>query len=277
MSMPDPILPPELTIDPPMSEPELDTLLGWIDYNASEADVEPASFAADVVMGASDTGDDPRVPEGARWRIRSTDEAEWAMRHLAQAQANIDAIEEQRKAYVERITTWSENALRSPRRDVAFFGGHLSAFALERRAQNERNATLSLPSGTVKTARSKPKAVIVDEKAVVGWAATHLTSTAYDEAVNSKPLVSKLTPLVRLAERETGRTVIELSCGCGLVVTDAEALDGVVCPVNPEHGAADVARSGPEAELVVVDANGEEVPGFGVQPEHVTAKATPSR
>lgn len=281
-AQPAPILPPELTINPPLTPAEVDEVRTFIDTLAFDSGVSSVEFAAEVVEHAGPPEDaDAALPAGAYWRIQNDDEAEWAMRHLAEAEANRAAILKQQEAYIERIETWTKNALRAPDRDRAFFSGHLEAYALERRRRNPKDATLVLPSGTVRTTKASPKLAVEDDETVATWGRETLADDVYPTVVKSKVLLTGLKALGSITSRVTGRWVAVLSCGCEQTTTPEEAteLEGseILCPVDPEeHGTVDVTAVWEETEPCVVDGAGQVIPGTTVTPEHITAKATPA-
>lgn len=281
-AQPAPILPPELTINPPLTPVEVDEVRTFIDTLAFDSGLSPVEMAAEVVEHAGPPEEsEPALPAGAYWRIQNDDEAEWAMRHLAEAEANRRAILEQQEAYIARIEEWTRNALRAPQRDISFFGGHLEAYALELRRRNPKHATLTLPSGAVRTTKASPKIAVEDDETVATWGRETLADDVYPTVVKSKVLLTGLKALGTITSRVTGRWVVEVDCGCSETVgssDQAAALSGteMLCPADPEHGTVAVTAVWEETEPCVVDGAGQVIPGTAVTPEHITAKATPS-
>ncbi len=122
--------------------------------------------------------EDYEVPdaEEAReaWSIDSLGQAAWAMaknRELALRQAEIRRIADDK---IARWVAWRDRevaALQNGRTGRDFFEAHLAAYALRRRAEDEkRNKTLTLPFGTVSTKdTSKTPKWEVDEETLIPW------------------------------------------------------------------------------------------------------------
>lgn len=286
------LLPPELTIDPPLTGEQLDAVREWLDERGPEFDMEPAAMAAEVAAAAEDGDqgellgiDDEQLRAAVTWRIHSDDEAEWAMRHLAAATANRQALDAQLDAYIDRIRTWHAQARRSVDRDISFFDGHLQVYALRRRAASGgKLATLTLPSGRVATTLHSPAVEVDDDELVAAWAETSLPVAQVDELVQvkTKVFVGPLRKLTALAKAPTGRIMLTFDCGALVVLPepDGEPVEYVgthqPCPEHDDHD-AEVVKAEPEYELHVVSTTtGEPVPGAKASPPRYTAKATPA-
>lgn len=263
MSDPAPLLPPELALDePPISPPELEQLLDWVETNTDPEGLPPETPASS-------------------WLIQDDGQAEWAMRHLAEADANLAALNEQAAAYLARITAWHEAARHRVTTRRIFFAGHLEAWAMKERQATGRKS-FPLPSGTVRTTLpTKPTVDVVDEPAVVEWAAGNLEDDQYAEVVKSTVRLTQFRALTGVADGVTDRLVVTLDCGCQLVTELVENPDSLLglemdCDATPEHGAQPVVGVQPEEALVAVDASGQIIPGTRVVQPKLTAKATPS-
>lgn len=122
--------------------------------------------------------EDHEVPdtEEARetWTIDDLGKAAWAMaknRELALRQAEIRRIADDK---IARWVEWRDQqvaSLQNGRTGRDFFEAHLTAYALRRRAEDEkRNKTLTLPFGTVSTKdTSKTPKWDIDEEALIPW------------------------------------------------------------------------------------------------------------
>lgn len=291
MSVPD-VMPVDLALVQPLEPEELAAFMAWADQTAADAGVEPLELVqhvAEVAMAPDfdpgPVGDDMPAPAraGARWRIRSAEEAEWAMRHLAAADANLELLKSQRDAYVAKITAWHLAAMREPNRSAAFFRAHLEAWGVEQRELHPKVATIPLPSGAIATTTHKPAVQVLDDEAVAEWAEATLPAMRADELVKltTKVYIGELRKEVAITDMPTGRHWVSLSCGCSMStdeVEDCAALVGLEldCDANPEHGTQVVQSCEPELEPAAIDADGGRVPGTIVEPQHVTAKAKPS-
>lgn len=149
---------------------------------------EVARDAVDLVLGeARQLGTDPAAHaralasdmiESGRWRLDPTNDgdlsaAEWAMRLLAQAQAEIDELTQARARFVHQIEDWFADATQRARTTVAFFEPHLSHYQRQRRLTDEAKRSLKLPSGVVKSTRYQPAIEVDDATAVIEWAKAH--------------------------------------------------------------------------------------------------------
>ena len=104
-----------------------------------------------------------------RWRVRTDDDAEWALRRIAAANADLEALHEKAKRWTEQITGWFEQAAREPARTAEFFTAQVERYAMAERREHNRKS-VRLPSGKFST-RSVPGALeIVDEAEVLEWA-----------------------------------------------------------------------------------------------------------
>jgi hypothetical protein len=105
-----------------------------------------------------------------RWQIEDELAAEWAMLKLAEAQDRISAVVESTTAYVERAQELLRRKTAEDRRTVEFMAEQLQDYALRCRAAG-KGATVTLPSGTVRTQKGRGETIqISDPKAVVKWA-----------------------------------------------------------------------------------------------------------
>ena len=263
-------MPPELTTDPPVADVHLEWLF---DETASLAeDTGWAQPVDETVKTLADSED------GIRWHISSVGEAEWAMRHVAEADRNLRTLGEQRDEFVAQITAWYERESVRDEARRAFFAGHLERYALEQRASGG-GKTVGLPSGDVKTRVSKAVAEIVDRATVVAWAEQHLS-----DAVEPQP--AKLV----VSGFRTATRIVEIVDAAQLILDTGEILEWNRTGITPE-------ADWPEADIIseacpepgpfegstiqtvlptsghdeVVDRDGNIVPGTAVRPETVTA------
>ncbi len=104
------------------------------------------------------------------WSISSYGEAEWACAKVAGADAELARIDQQYQEWLARLDEWHETAVRPLQNRREFFASALSDYLRRLRKENPRKKSLPLPSGKVSSRRQQPRAVIVDEVAVIKWA-----------------------------------------------------------------------------------------------------------
>lgn len=106
-----------------------------------------------------------------RWKIEDDGAAEWAMRKLAQYEADDSDATARAAEWQEQIDQWLDRQLRRNDARASFFRTALMNYALrERAASNDQRKTIDLPSGQVKTRMSKGKLQVLNDDAVIVWA-----------------------------------------------------------------------------------------------------------
>lgn len=176
-------LPPELAID---EEPFDDDDLG-------------AYLANDGEEGLGMGVQDPHVVRVGSFVIDNDEKAEWAARRWSAIDGDIEQARAQAAAWKARIDADLERKIErlEPRR--TFFENVLKAYAIARRAADDRNATTSLPSATITTRSSKKPVVHVgNEEAVIAWALHELPPPVRDKVVKTtrKAMVMELRKVV---------------------------------------------------------------------------------
>lgn len=245
---------------------------------AEEPDGARAALAA-AIVDAEDAGVDLAAAASEhtdRWSVRSAGEAEWAMAHLAAAQAQIDAADEQRQLWQAKLDDWYRSATADARRSVEFFGFHLELYGAALRddetnrhpsgdRSKDKVKTIHLASGTVSTRVASPQVVIVDESALIEWA-EHATLDMTCPSCNGHDL---------------GR---DGSVNC------SDCNGGAVAITYAEAGVVKITKKAllaPLRELVyavpadddgwhVITSEGEQIPGCDVDPGGTTAKPKPA-
>ena len=131
------------------------------DYLAQQG--QPEGFSeTDILFGGD--GD-------VKFRIKSDDEALWAMRRLAQAQRRIDAVKAQAQVEIDRINAWVDNNTIDNKATVGYFDRILGDYLMTVR-ENEADGRKSLdfPDGTVSSRSTQPKVAVDDLEAFLTWA-----------------------------------------------------------------------------------------------------------
>jgi phage host-nuclease inhibitor protein Gam len=268
-------IPAELAVaTEPYGAAELALLQERIAEAADELAVTVEAAAAEVAARMY-TADHTDPAEADRaWRIGSDAEAEWAMRHVADAERQLADLQVQAADWAERIQQWFDQAAKPLVATRVFMGSHLQHYGLARRADTGK-ATLVLPSGAVATRSAKPKAEVVDAAAVLAWAEQVGTLDEVAPLPPRKPQVSLLRQYTEVAEVVDEARVL---LATGEWVDWHRTPDA---PTPPEVGdvwhdqqVANVDLV--DAHLVVRDPEGNDVPGTEVAPGTVTATVQPA-
>lgn len=230
------------------------------------------TFATDSEVSVGQAIEMLADAEPERWRIVDDDGAEWALRKLAAAQVELDALRARATAWQERIEAWFSQAAREPAETAEFFTAHVEWYARQQRAEHDRKS-FALPSGRVSSRSTAPCAAVGDEAAVLDW-----VSQSDDRAAVAPPQPRK----VYVSELRKRTTVVEVIDRARLVLSDGEIIEWEREPLDscpkvgdgwptPETAEALVAQVEViESHLAVVDESGAPVPGVVVQPEHVS-------
>lgn len=221
---------------------------------------------------------DPTANES--WRVDGLGSAEWAMAHLVTAERTLAQLEAQYTTWKAQLDSWLKDASGPALRTVEFFGGHLERYALAQREATGA-ATLKLPSGKVATRKSAESVQVVDEGAVLRFAAQTQVPDGLGELVPMEDLVTKrklsLTALranLKVVHVEAPGGWWEFPCGHFLDTQTDGAPD--VCPscgAPVEFGTASWHQN---METTVTTLTGDEIPGVELVPERITAKAQPN-
>lgn len=276
MALHDPLpLPPELAAEhPPITDPDLETLLDAIVELADEQGCGVPAAAAEL---AADT---ERGYRAARWAPSDDSGAEWAMRHLVAANIDLGQLEAQAAEWAERIQAWFQHRARPLQAKVALFDGLLCGYALDVRTSTAGKVkSVTLPSGLVRTTSTPALAVVADPDVLLAWAhrlppaeQAELVKVVHIEEVQ----VSKLRQATVVVE-VVDAWQATLTCGCVTEVRNMPLLEagtGMVCPECGQE--ALVGRLAVvAAHREVHDTSGRVVPGTGVREPTVTPKVVP--
>lgn len=311
-------IPADLAFDaPPLTDDQLDAYFAEAEHveDAHEIPVFSGEGVVDEFVADDEAWGRREVRAVAGFQVTDLATAEWAMRKLAEAEAERAALAEQRDSWMERIGAWFDQASKRPTRTANFMTDRLLAFGRGERERNPRVATIPLPSGTIKTTASRPAVEVADDAALASYIADRLTlppvpasdaalaryrtwQEAVAEAEAEGDNLVKYTPKVyagplravaSVQQRKLGdRVTVTLSCDHSwsfITNGEHEYTVGVfascsVCEPDPIDGA----RSWPvrevvtedEYEVVVVGPDGEPLPGVAVRPGGVSVKVVPS-
>lgn len=176
-----PVLPSAITAAP-LDDGSLDAFTDRALSVAMDLGLSPAEAATHITETAPAVTDDedaalhdePRAAlDVARYRVTSIAEAEWAMRRLAEAEAQIEAITRQAHEWVAEIEAWAAKESARPEATAAYFRGLLTEYLRDLRAEDPTTATVRLPSGAIESTAKKPAPKITDPDALVEWARQH--------------------------------------------------------------------------------------------------------
>jgi hypothetical protein len=259
----------------------------------------------DAALEAIFDPDDDEAPElvevrarADRWSIYRDDEAEWAGRHLAEARAETRRLEEQASEWADRIGHWFEQASKRSHAQEAFFAERLADYGIRRRVEG-LPPTLTLPSVEIKTTRTAPAVVVIDDDVVADYLDAQGGSEwadAYEQAwPNDAPEIVRRDPkvyVVPLRKLVSVQEVFEeawdwmaiLDCGHHVqsvdpvpnpddvgVLSRGDIVDCAECG-TPATVKTSVTRQ--RKRLAAVGPDGVEVPGLAVAPEKITPKVS---
>jgi hypothetical protein len=137
--------------------------------------IEPEAFAPD---NAPEDNEEAR----AHYRIGGMNEADWALRKLAQARGRIVESQDLYAAEVARLDTWLEDACKGPERDSEYFEGLLRGWHEEQLEadpanaeawKKEKNKTIKLPAGDLVAAKNPDSIEVFDPETFIPWAIVH--------------------------------------------------------------------------------------------------------
>jgi hypothetical protein len=288
-------IPAELAMDaPPLTDDDLDAYFGYLaEHEDSDAELDhvaeqPEAYRADIVEA---------LP-AHRFRIVDDGQAEWAMRKLAAAEAELEELRLRAEDWKERIQAWFDQAARRPQRSAAFFTGHLESYAVARREATGA-ATVTLPSGVVRTSGRKPAAEVADAREVASLldrAAVGAESVAWKKALDAvesenlwrwepKVSIGELRRLVHVEERKVGTTMsLDFACGHERIYDFSGEPEDVPDPGETmtcvECGGEQriiAVGTGNRMALVVVGPDGQPVPGMTVKPAAVNVSVSVAR
>lgn len=279
MAVTDPvILPPSLALDEePLDAGHLDEIVSEVVNEAESSGLSPAevleSWIADARAG---------VATRDAWFVDGDGPAEWAMRKLAEIDANLAALDEQAVAYADKIRTWHSDARRRVSVQRAFFAGHLERYGIAVREANPKRSTIVLPSGKIATTDNRAKVEVADDETLIEWVDENLPATVADviAPTSRRVLISELRKIATVADQPTGRVTLLAACGCSSTLPGEDTIDLVDagtmrCPTE-QHDLQPIVDVVVESRHVAVTETGETVPGVTITERHYSAKATPA-
>lgn len=157
--------------------------------------------------------------EDPKWTIDSLGKADWAMRKLGQATANMKARDLLVNDEIKRLIEWAEQANKVDKNTIAFFEGQLRKYhesviqadpSDEKAWKKEENKTVQLPGGELSFAKN-PTSIDVDDEVFIPWALANQPDwVKVKREVTRTPIKAEIKKALddgRLADPETGETV----------------------------------------------------------------------
>lgn len=154
------------------------------------AEIDDDELMALAVADPQDEGYQP-------WQIDTVRMAEWAMRKVSQAEAEIFDAKQHAEYWHHEIDEWLIKATSRAQTTSRFLGHHLEEFALAVRITSDHKLkTVELPAGVVNTRADKAKVVVVDETKLIEWCEVNLNAAV---KIDKSILVSELRKHVEIA------------------------------------------------------------------------------
>lgn len=149
--------------EPPFTDEDLEAYFEWEDENERLETGEPQGEERE-----------PFPSPVVAWSVCDTGSAEYAMRMLAHAEAKLVELTTDAERFHEQIDRWLAGEAKRPRQASNFFEGQLEAYARRRREEDEKQKTLTVPSGVVTSHRNPARAAVAEDKptkeAFIEWA-----------------------------------------------------------------------------------------------------------
>ncbi len=164
----------------------------------------PPGAPTDIIAAAE-------APEAERWRVDTSQAAEWVMRKLARAHARLADLDAERAEYLAQIDAWYADASRGERATADWAHAQLADWAIRQREADPDIKTLHLPSGRVAT-RLNPTRPKVLEPSDLAVSLGRMRHPAYDAIIKPRIDVDvrALVAGTQLAEVLS----VRLACGC---------------------------------------------------------------
>jgi hypothetical protein len=141
--------------------------------------IDPSAFEPE--------GYEPHDP----YEIGGMNEADWALRKLAQARWQMRQNEKLAAAEADRVRTWLADANKGHERDVEYFESILRNWHEEQLDEDPKRKTISLPGGKLVAAKNPDSLVINDEAAFIPWALEHQPEWVRTKYEPEKGLIKK--------------------------------------------------------------------------------------
>jgi phage host-nuclease inhibitor protein Gam len=158
-------------------------------------------------------------PETHPWKVEDEGGANWALRKLGQARAELARIDEMRQEEQTRLDEWVEASSRGPRSTERFMETRLLAFFRARLIEDPKTRTLHTPGGDLKATKSTTLTVN-DQDAVIAF----LRASGRDELVKVETSVGKQVVKDLLRKDDDGNLIA--------VTKDGEPVPGIAIDID---------------------------------------------
>lgn len=136
------------------------------------------------------------------FEVESLQHAEWAMRHLAEANARQRTIDQQAVEWAHQVEVWHQAETARVAARARYFEGLLVQYMHERRAADDRVKTVRMPSGSIESTARKARPTITDEAVLVEWARTNRPDVVEERTIYRVPAaaLARLGAVVEIEE-----------------------------------------------------------------------------
>lgn len=115
----------------------------------------------------------PETEAHERFRIESTDQANWALRKLKKIRDKQAENDRLASDEIGRIQRWLSDVNSQLEREAGFFESLLVEYHRALLSADPEAKTVKLPMGTLRARQIKPQPELVDEEAALEWAKAH--------------------------------------------------------------------------------------------------------
>ncbi len=166
-AMSDMPIPAEVFADvPPITDDDLDRYFDAVDRIAESDSVDRE--VAEEWLSSGETADYPHATIVARWSIEDDGSAAWAAAKWSTAVDEVERLRAQADDWASRIELWFSQASRRSERTAVHMAALLCDYGLRRR-ESTGEATLSLPSASVRTTKHQASVEVVDDDLAAAW------------------------------------------------------------------------------------------------------------
>lgn len=178
-------LPDFLDDSPPLSDDQLEAYFDWDNLPEEAPTVEPSDTQPDKVLLALGpdaniftTQDDAdatvarwnTADAARRWEITDRTSAEWAMRKLVRAEADLRTLAADVGEWRRQLDVYEANARRKPERVKAFMEHHLIEYLRRLRREDPKHKSEALPSGEITSRKVGATLEVTNADAFLAWA-----------------------------------------------------------------------------------------------------------
>lgn len=197
--------------------------LAWLDSEGVPG--EPGERGGTIVQSDAEK---PETP----WNISGDRTATWALRKIAEAEAELRRIKDAADQEIKRVSAWRDRAGRQPQRTADFFRDrlreYLRALIEEGKVKltSKGGGTYKLPAGDLTRRAGSTSVEFYDEEAFIAWALDNRTELvkieARKQATKDALLAKEDDGDLILLDPETGEVVPGVHIITGEATDDAK-------------------------------------------------------